>query len=48
MRQLLRLIATKVTMVDVDLVEVNPYLDPAELTQHMAAQLLIEAIATRF
>ncbi|MEO1084197.1 MAG: agmatinase, partial [Acidobacteriota bacterium] len=35
-------------LVGVDLVEVNPYLDPSELTQHMSAQLLIEAMATRF
>lgn len=32
-------------MVGLDLVEVNPYLDHA-VTQHMAAQLLIEAMAT--
>lgn len=36
------------TMVGLDLVEVNPYLDHAELTQHMAAQLLIEGMATAF
>ena len=35
-------------LVGVDLVEVNPYLDPAELTPHMAVQLLIEAVATAF
>ncbi|MEM9598476.1 MAG: arginase family protein [Acidobacteriota bacterium] len=35
-------------LVGVDLVEVNPYLDPAELTPHMAVQLLIETLATRF
>jgi len=35
-------------LVGVDLVEVNPYLDPAELTPHMAVQLLIETVATRF
>jgi arginase family enzyme len=35
-------------MVGLDLVEVNPYLDHAELTQHMAAQLLIEGMATAF
>jgi arginase family enzyme len=32
----------------VDIVEVNPYLDHAELTQHMAVQLLLEAIASAF
>ena len=36
------------TLVGVDLVEVNPYLDPGELTQHIGAQLLIETIASRF
>ncbi len=41
-------VATRGSLVGVDLVEVNPYLDPAELTQHMSAQLLIEAMATRF
>ena len=41
-------LAGRGTLVGVDLVEVNPYLDPAELTQHMAAQLLIEVVATRF
>ena len=35
-------------LVGVDLVEVNPYLDPAELTPHMSVQLLIETLATRF
>jgi agmatinase len=41
-------LAERGTLVGVDLVEVNPYLDPAELTQHMAVQLLLETIATRF
>ena len=41
-------LAERGTLVGVDLVEVNPYLDPAELTPHMSAQLLIEAMATRF
>ena len=41
-------IAKKGTLVGVDLVEVNPYLDHAELTQHMSVQLLIETMATRF
>lgn len=47
-KKLLQLMATKGTMVGLDLVEVNPYLDHSELTQHIAAQLLIEAIATKF
>ena len=47
-KQFLQRIATKGNMVGLDLVEVNPYLDHAELTQHMAAQLLIETVATRF
>jgi arginase family enzyme len=33
-------------MMGVDLVEVNPYLDHAELTQHIAVQLLLEALAS--
>lgn len=41
-------LARRGRLVGLDLVEVNPYLDPSELTQHMAAQLLIEVIATRF
>ncbi len=41
-------LAQRGRLVGLDLVEVNPYLDHAELTQHMSAQLLIEAIATRF
>ncbi len=41
-------LAERGTLVGVDLVEVNPYLDHAELTQHMAVQLLIEVLATRF
>ncbi len=47
-KQLARQLARRGRLVGVDLVEVNPYLDPAELTQHMAAQLLIEVLATRF
>lgn len=43
-----RELARRGTLVGLDLVEVNPYLDPAELTQHMAVQLLIEVMATRF
>ncbi len=47
-KQIARGLAERGKLVGVDLVEVNPYLDPAELTQHMAAQLLIEVMATRF
>lgn len=47
-KQIAAALAERGTLVGVDLVEVNPYLDPAELTPHMAVQLLIEAIATRF
>jgi agmatinase len=47
-KKLLQGIAKRGRLVGLDLVEVNPYLDHAELTQHMAAQLLIETIATRF
>jgi agmatinase len=47
-KKLLQGIAKRGRLVGLDLVEVNPYLDHAELTQHMAAQLLVETIATRF
>ena len=47
-KRLLRGIATRGQMAGLDLVEVNPYLDHAELTQHIAVQLTLEAIATRF
>lgn len=47
-KRILQGLAPRGRMVGLDLVEVNPYLDHAELTQHMAAQLLIEAIATAF
>lgn len=47
-KQIVGALAERGTLVGVDLVEVNPYLDPAELTQHMAVQLLLETIATRF
>ncbi|MGE3344817.1 MAG: agmatinase [Vicinamibacterales bacterium] len=46
-KRLLQGIAPRGQMAGLDLVEVNPYLDHAELTQHIAAQLLIEAMATR-
>lgn len=47
-KQLLRGIAKRGKLVGVDIVEVNPYLDHAELTQHISVQLLLEAIASRF
>ena len=47
-RQLLRGIGKHGHLVGVDIVEVNPYLDHAELTQHISVQLLIEAIASGF
>jgi agmatinase len=45
-KQLLRGISAKGKLVGVDIVEVNPYLDHAELTQHIAVQLLLEAVAS--
>jgi agmatinase len=47
-KQLLRGIAKRGKLAGVDIVEVNPYLDHAELTQHIAVQLLLETIATGF
>jgi agmatinase len=47
-KQLLREIAKRGRLVGVDVVEVNPYLDHAELTQHISVQLLPEAIASSF
>lgn len=47
-KRILQGLGRRGTMVGLDLVEVNPYLDHAELTQHMAAQLLIEGVATAF
>ncbi len=47
-KQLLRGIAGRGKLVGVDIVEVNPYLDHAELTQHISVQLLLEAIASGF
>ncbi len=47
-KHLVQGLAERGRLVGVDLVEVNPYLDHAELTQHIAVQLLIEVIATRF
>lgn len=47
-KQLLRGIASRGKLVGTDIVEVNPYLDHAELTQHIAVQLLLETIASGF
>lgn len=47
-KRLLRGIAARGRMVGLDLVEVNPYLDHAELTQHIAVQIIVEALAARF
>ncbi len=47
-KKIVQALAARGRLVGVDLVEVNPYLDPSELTQHMAVQILIETIATRF
>lgn len=47
-KRLFRGLAAHGKLVGVDIVEVNPYLDHAELTQHMAVQLLLEAIASAF
>ena len=47
-KQLLRGIAGQGRLVGVDIVEVNPYLDHVELTQHISVQLLLEAIASGF
>ena len=46
-RDLLRALGRQGKPVGVDLVEVNPYLDHAELTQHISVQLLIEALASK-
>jgi agmatinase len=46
-KTVLRALGRQGTLVGADVVEVNPYLDHAELTQHMAVQLLIETIASR-
>jgi agmatinase len=45
-KTILRALGSQGKMVGLDLVEVNPYLDHAELTQHIAVQLLIEALAS--
>lgn len=47
-KRILQGLSRRGRMVGLDLVEVNPYLDPAELTPHVSVQLLIEALAARF
>lgn len=47
-KQLIRALAQRGKLVGTDIVEINPYLDHAELTQHIAVQLLLEAIASGF
>ena len=47
-KQIVQMASERGNLVGLDLVEVNPYLDISELTQHMAVQLLIETMATRF
>jgi len=47
-KRLLQRLAKRGTMVGLDVTEVNPQLDPTEKTQHIAAQLVIEALGTRF
>lgn len=47
-KHLLHGIARRGKLAGVDIVEVNPYLDHAELTQHISIQLLLEAIASGF
>src|SRR6185437_2635877 len=47
-KQLFRAIARSGKLAGVDIVEVNPYLDHAELTQNIAVQLLLEAVASAF
>jgi agmatinase len=47
-KQLLRGLISRGKLVGTDIVEVNPYLDHAELTQHIAVQLLLETIASGF
>lgn len=47
-KQFLRGLAKNGKLVGIDIVEVNPYLDHAELTQHISVQLLLEGIASGF
>ncbi|PZN02648.1 MAG: hypothetical protein DIU76_10285 [Bacillota bacterium] len=44
-REILRLAATRARVVGIDVVEVNPYLDPGGMTALLAARLAIEAMA---
>lgn len=46
-KTMLRALGRQGTLVGADLVEVNPYLDPAELTPHIAVQLLLETLASK-
>jgi agmatinase len=45
-RALLHALSKQGKLVGADIVEVNPYLDHAELTQDISVQLLIEALAS--
>lgn len=45
-KQLLQGLGSRGILVGLDLVEVNPYLDHSEMTSHIAAQLLLEALST--
>jgi agmatinase len=45
-RTILRALAKQGKLVGADVVEVNPYLDHAELTQQISVQLLIETLAS--
>jgi agmatinase len=47
-KQMLHGISKYGKLVGADIVEVNPYLDHAELTQHISVQLLLETIASGF
>ena len=47
-KTLLRTLGRQGKLVGADIVEVNPYLDHAELTQHVAVQLLIETLASGY
>ncbi|PZN01213.1 MAG: hypothetical protein DIU76_11680 [Bacillota bacterium] len=44
-REILRLAASRARVVGIDIVEVNPYLDPGGMTALLAARLAIEAMA---
>jgi agmatinase len=47
-KTLLRALGKQGKLVGADIVEVNPYLDHSELTQHIAVQLLLETLASAF